>query len=157
MALILFITMGMTCTMFGAMLAIDMTRIIIVARQASNAAEAAAVAGAQQYQPGRIALESGRARNVARESLIRSHAVGAVDAEMVSTPQVVVSSNSYGSERVTVTYRYEIPGLVILPVLNAITDSDTGLGTFEVTREADVCVPGQYTPTGGSCVRPTLR
>lgn len=158
-AFLFFLLVALPLMTFGSVLAIDVTRMIVAAREASNVTEAAAVAGAQQFRPNYWSLDTARARQMAESSVDFSTQpdVGAMNSEVNRRVAVVSRPNSsYEGERVTVTVDYTVRGLVFMPLLSLLTSSDNDATSmeFSVTRSADVCIPGRYDPTGGSCVRP---
>lgn len=153
-----FLLVALPLVTFGSVLAVDITKMVVSAREASNVTEAAAVAGAQQLQQNTWVLDREAAVRVAERTVhyaedvraMRSRVVGA--AASVSRPH-----GDYAGERVTVTVDYEVRGLVFMPLLRALTrntDDYDDASRFTVTRTADVCIPGRYDLTGGSCVRP---
>lgn len=155
-----FMTVGLLIMSFGFFLAMDATRMIVAARQMSNATEAAAVAGAQQFQQGRFALDTARADTAAKASIRKAVDERSVLSNVHGDAHVTVSPiPGYSGQRVRVSVDYSIDGLVMMPVVHYLTGSGKSENsvTYTMVREADVCLPGQYTPTGGSCVRPTTR
>ena len=161
-AMLWFILVALPMLAFGSALAVDISRLIVSAREASNATEAAAVAGAQQYQPNTFRLDPGKVAPKVGESLAQSVSSGAMRSPVTSVT-AVVTDNGYGpvgrgTQRVTVTTRYVVDDLVFLPLLGLMTGgSYNNSQELQMTRSADVCLPGQYGPTGGSCTRPTAR
>jgi Flp pilus assembly protein TadG len=161
-----FILVALPLLAFGSALAVDVTRLIVSAREASNATEAAAVAGAQQYRQNTFRLDLGAVGPKVQQSMDQSVSSRSMRSEVLSVSSVV-SDNGFGpagrgTQRVTVTTDYRVDGLVFLPLLGLLV-GQSGSGNYDssevlsVSRSADVCLPGQYSPTGGSCTRPVVR
>jgi Flp pilus assembly protein TadG len=156
-ALLFFLLVALPLVVFGSVLAVDVTRVVMTQRQMSNATEAAARAGAQQFQANSRHLDIGRSVTTARSALSRSETIRATSATIDhSRVTVQVTNNPYGSQRVTVHAPYQVDGLVFTPLLSLLLGQGVGVGHMELTatRLADVCVPGEYLPTAGSCTRP---
>lgn len=174
--LLFFLIIALPLLFFSAGLAVDATKIIVAARQTSNAAEASAVAGAQQFTeiPApqgscgttskcsyyTLSLDKTSARSVSLAAVTKALAVRAI--KNADATGVVISNNIYGTERVAVTIKYSVPNLVFLPVINALLgggSSSKNSVVLVVTRYADVCQStsnAEYVPTAGFCTRPTV-
>jgi hypothetical protein len=158
-AILWFLMFVLPFNYLGLGLSVDIARAVVVSRQASNAAEAAAVGGAFQFQPGTSTLNTTGANWVATATVWRAFDIKAVKSTPVYPVGVATTNHSWGGQRVQVTVKHQINGLV-LPILSRITgQSDGGIRTYNLrtVRSADVCIPNRYDPTGGYCARPTGR
>lgn len=157
-ALLWFLIVALPLMYLGMALAVDVARIVMVSGQAANVAEASAVAGAFQFRTGTATLDRTAARNVGMTLAQLSYSGGNVNGSLASVPDVRVLSNSYGTERVTVTVRTSVDTVLLGTVLNLLSgDPGATTITLSATRSADVCIPNRYTPTAGYCARPDGR
>lgn len=140
-----FLLVGMPVLLFAVAMAADMSRLYVASRQAGLVAEASAVAGAFEQTPGHATIDPGRAYSAAMDTVVANRSAGAMSAGVMTGPAQVVST----SHSVTVTVNYRVDGLVVAQFFGATPHA------LAATRTADVCVPGAYLPTGGSCTRPT--
>lgn len=167
-ALTYFALIGMPTLFFGAGMAVDFTRIIISARQVSNAAQAAALAGAQQFTVNDASINVPRAVSAATETYCLAKSAGALSlssngtsgaracpgalagqqATIVVKPMRVPDGAAVG---VDVTARYRVTDLLFA---GFFTDPNAGPDS-SVTRTATLCIPGVATgPTNGYCAHP---
>lgn len=168
-AFIYFTLLGIPVVFFGAGLAVDFTRIVVAQREVTNAVQAAALAGAEQYVPNEVAVDFPAARTAA----VNTYCVAQSDGVMrLSTPsgpttscqnvggsaavtiEPIYSSNGSGGTvvGVTVTARYTIKDLVFS---NYFTGSRTAEAD-PIVRSATLCIPGAADgPTNGYCVHPS--
>lgn len=161
----LFLLVLMPIMFIGLAMAADFTRMIISARQVSNSAGAAALAGAFQFRPGTTTVDETQATAAAVETYCRAEATGALklsspagpshiscpaaDAGAPAAPISVTFLNEDTTVQVTATYH--VTGLLFVKYL-------TGGGDFTgtVIRQAQVCDPrASNGPTNGYCVRPS--
>lgn len=156
--MLFFVMVALPLLLVGGMLAGDISFMVKTNREVSNATEAAAVAGAFQFQGGSTLLDRNRSRAAAQSLMARAEANGSV--RVATDVNVDFEVNPYGSERVIVTTTYTLRPYGFYAALDAFFGTgDDGARTYTVVRTADVCIPGVagYTPTGGSCTRPTTR
>lgn len=157
--MLFFVMIALPLLLLGSMLAGDVTYIVKTHREVSNATEAAAVAGAFQFQPGSTLLVrtgSDSYSAAAHRLLERAQENRTVNVDIEADVDIEV--NPYGGERVIVTSTYTLRPYGFYAALNAFFGGDdNGVRTYTVVRTADVCIPGVYSPTGGSCTRPTIR
>ena len=161
----------------GSALAVDVTRLIVTARQVSNATEAAAVAGAQQFRRTPVTpcptatcyqysldLNQGASDRVARETMREAVRWRAVTASTrPGDTSVRIFDNPSGTERVEVTVNYRVTGLTFVPVVNYLLGETASRDvSLTAVRYADVCASRdvnaatkRYAPTEGNCTRPT--
>jgi Flp pilus assembly protein TadG len=149
-----FLMVAMPLLAFGAMLSVDFTKVLVLTREMSNATGAAALAGAQQYQPNTTVLNRSAAVSEAGALLTQAETTQAVKGRLVDKQ---ISVNAARTE-VTVTATYEVRDLAVLPVVAALFGVDDAVVSHTVTRIATVCVPDQVR-TGeaarlSSCSRP---
>lgn len=156
---------------FSAAAAVDFTRIIIAGRETSNAAAAAALAGAWQMEDSVAAVNSSEAVSAAVETYCYAQQVGATHlAEPAGAGQACSGGgradisvelkdfrttngglNAGGFTTVEVTARYKVPNLVFFSFFGAGRSFEAN----PVTRSASICVPGDATgATQGNCQRP---
>lgn len=134
---------------FAMTLSMDVTRLYLGARQVSNAADAAALAGAYQFVDagiGRAELNIPLAQDAARDTLRASIDAGVTRSVVVTSVRVAATDTA-----VAVSVDYDVRPI---SPLSAIF---TGLildGSSTITRTAEVCIPGVTYATGGLCVRP---
>jgi Flp pilus assembly protein TadG len=124
---------------FGAMLAVDFTKVLVLTREMSNATGAAALAGAQQYAPNSTKLEPNRATAQAIELLVKAQADGAIKGALTDRTVTVNQDLSQVSVRAT----YEIRDLALLPLVASLFGADGGVVRHTVTRTATVCIPDE--------------
>jgi len=162
---------------FSASLAVDFTQIIVAKRQVANTAQAAALAGAQQFIPDTPYVDSAWAKTEA----IRTYCLGAQRGTMklsqataaatgrvscpadrdagttTTTVNVAVSTqDAYGvnadvnAVRVEVHATFRIPGLVFtkfVVLLLGVHPTAAGGDEFEVTESAAVCTKPAPVPS----------
>ncbi len=156
-AILFFILFAWPLVFLSGALAGDSTRIISEARSVSNATEAAAVAGVQQYLPNSARVNPATYNAAVRGLIDTSVENGSLEVEVISVSSRLYN-NGYGGDRVSVTVGYRIPDLLFSEILSALTGSRAFGTEYSVTRSADICVPGQAAgATGGNCIRPTGR
>lgn len=157
--MLFFVMIALPMLLLGSTLAGDITYMVKTNREVSNATEAAAVAGAFQFQPGSTLLvrTGANSYNAAAQRLIaEAESNGSVSVDIDATVDIEV--NPYGGERVIVTSTYTLRPFGFYAALEAFFGGDDAGGrTYTVVRTADVCIPGVYSPTGGACARPTHR
>lgn len=168
-AFIYFSLLAIPSFFFGAGLACDFTRIIIANRQMSNASQAAALAGAEQFQKDTNGLNKQAAINAAVDTFCRAMSDGGVrystpsgsstpciGVSMRTAPITVTVTNASGGPTgpltlVTVTANYKINGLTF-------TSWFTGSHSMQpkpIVHTARVCIPNDPTgPTHGMCAGP---
>jgi Flp pilus assembly protein TadG len=156
--MLFFIMFAFPLLLLGGLLAGDVSQMITTSREVSNATEAAAVAGAFQFQGSSTLVDPNAARTAASNLIAQAESNGSIGVTIDSV-STIVEPNGFGSERVTVTTTYRLETFGFINMFNAFFGNDTEETTYTVTRTADVCIPGVsgYTPTGGSCTRPTTR
>jgi Flp pilus assembly protein TadG len=146
-----FVLIQMPVLMLSLTMTVDYTRIYLAHRQVTNAAQAAAQAGAQQIAPGTSTLvQSGAssATAVAQATFNQAEAVNAI-------PVAAIKSVNYSATTttITVTVVYQPAGLmgIVLVQGHVLTAPTT-----TVTATAFVCVPGQSGgATQGFCATPS--
>lgn len=156
----------------SAALAVDFTRIIIAARETSNAAAAAALAGAWQMEDGVAALNASKSTAAAVETFCYAQRVGATHLAQPAgsgghtcsgggRADITVTLKDYkatnggltagGYTTVEVTARHKVPDLVFFNFFGA----GRSFTANPITRSASVCVPGDTAgATQGNCQRP---
>lgn len=155
---------GMPALFFGAAMAVDFTRIIIAGREMHNALQAAALAGAYQFQdfsnggdPTKV--DATGARLAAHQTLavaVQSGELHLTTMTVGQAEQVPVTLTSGGTS-VVVRTTYSVDGLVFSDLLANIFGSGRGAANsgYQATATAFVCDPAVRTgPTQGFCVRP---
>lgn len=174
-AMLWFLLIALPILLLSAGLATEVTRVIIANRQVSNATEAAAVAGAQQfryvditpcaYQPCRrytLDLDVPRAQLYAAYTILNGakkddgfNTMSSATQISVSTPQVLPFG---GVQQVSVSTSYTVKGLVFLTAAaRLLGDTAPNVGRYTVTRTATVCASSKpvANSTNGFCTRPT--
>ena len=170
-AFLYFTIVAMPLIFFSAAAAVDFTRIIIAAREVSNATAAAALAGAWQMEAGQASVNPTDATTAAVETYCAAERAGATHLSSPVGPArtcagggraaVTVTLRDYrataggytagGYTTVEVTSRYRVDDLIFFSYFG-------GGSAFEgppVTRSASVCVPGDTDgATQGFCQRP---
>lgn len=153
-AMLWFMAITVPVMFAGLGMAVDVTRITLAYRQMSMAADAAALAGAQQFAPDKAYLDTGAAHAAAVDSLCYSARVGAMpQARAGNSNQLQCGAGSASgtisanTARVQVTANYRVPDLMFLGYFGVMQGKDSS-----VTRTAQVCVPGATAL--GACVRP---
>lgn len=141
-----FSLVALPCILLALVLSFDATRAYLSAREARNAATESAIAGSYQFQENTFTLNQPQARSEASATLAEAQRVGAMKHVSNIRPQVVTSATS-----VTVTVTFGLRGL---SPLGALVSNVAFGGDFTVSATADICTPGSYGPTGGSCTRP---
>lgn len=153
--LIVWAVCGLPMMFFSCALTIDMSRLYVAHREAVNAAQAAAQAGAYQISPGSVGagdgyaatLEEQRAQQAATSAWDKAVAEQAVPL-LGPRSEVTVSS---GAQEVTVHVTYTVPGLIFTGLFGQTTDP-----TDHISASAFICVPGASgQATGGYCQLPT--
>jgi Flp pilus assembly protein TadG len=173
---IYFALIALPALWFGAALSVDLTRVIIANHEIAVAAEAAALAGAYQFQPGEDYLNTAQAQAVATQTFCAAQAAGVTHltvnatgvrglnctgllsgAKATISVSVITAPEGPGPTEVSVTAQYKVPGLLFVRLFGAS-------GTYVspgITEYAAVCIPGQQNDpeTGafatGYCARPT--
>lgn len=151
-----FALIAMPVLLFSAGLSVDLTRIIVAGREASNLTSAAAIAGAYEFETGEAYLNPGRARAEALATWEmgsssangdRNNAVALLDDSQ--TKLEISFDNLTQPTEVIVTTNYSIDGLLFTGFFGADNNVD---GSVEKT--AKVCIPGDNDFTEGFCTRP---
>lgn len=171
-ALLFFLGVSLPLLFLGSFIGVDITRTIVSARAASNAAEAAAVAGASQlvshtaeFCPAaetctyyENSLDASKARFTAMSLLSMDRTDGPLAKLYDDATAVAISSTGDPAryDRVQVNINYTVHGLAFLPILNALTNGNLSSSlALKVTRTADLC-SASYAATAGYCSRPTV-
>jgi hypothetical protein len=158
-----FLLFALPVIVLGATLAVDMMLAITASREVSNAAEAAATAGAQQYDgAGTWRLDPAESARAVERSLDNAVAVGAIRKSDISEVTSRVEPTPGGSgETVVVDVNYRVQGLSFIRLASLIflSDEDRNESFADMTmqRSADVCIPGDHASTDGACQRPQGR
>lgn len=153
--LIIWAVCGLPMMFFSCALTIDMSRLYVAHREAVNAAQAAAQAGAYQISQASIGASDGYAATLQSQRAQQTPSATwakAVSAQAVPLlgpgSQVTVST---GTEEVTVHVTYTVPGLIFTGLFGQTTDP-----TDHISASAFICVPGASgQATGGYCQLPT--
>jgi Flp pilus assembly protein TadG len=142
--------------LFCAGLAVDLTRVVVAHREASNLASAAAVAGSYQFKPGKAELDPVKATAEAKRTWIQGRTTYNAARLLESGEKVTYTVNDAATaRRVNVHVEYKVTGLVFLHFFTTQSQQ-----TYHVDRSAFVCVPGVADPsdpshdTDGFCTRP---
>lgn len=147
-ATLYFVLIGLPFLFFGGGLAVDFTRYVVGARQVSNAAEAAAQAGALQFRDFEIAIDESQGRAMALEAFNHSVAAGQTRIAIIND---VYSEVDYSGTTVSVTVTYQIPTLGFLNLFLP----GAGAESLVVFRQAELCLADQTVYTSGYCARPS--
>jgi Flp pilus assembly protein TadG len=131
---------GIPLLFIGAGMAVDFTRVVVAARQVSNATEASALAGAFQFQPGKAQLDLPQARSIALDTYTRAQQAGQMP--LASNQSTAVSASA---TQVTVTTTYDVPALGFLHYFGVQFHG------LQISRTAYVCLAGT---TSSECARP---
>lgn len=144
-----FAIVAVPALLFSAGMSVDLGRIVVANREAANMAQAAATAGALQYQAGVAVLDSAAAQSAAHQLWAQGVAAGSLG--LVSDASIQVSVTPvYDPNTVTVTVHYDVGGLVFLGWFR--NGSKTASLTTSAT--AHICVPGATSFSSGYCARP---
>lgn len=139
---------------FSAGISVDLTRIVVAKREASNLASAAAVAGAYQFEPGKPYLDRERAKAEAERTWEYGRRAGDSNAarllERGERVRVDLGGSYFSPTVVEVRVDYTISDLLFTRYFLQEDEFD-----YSLTRRAFVCVPEEAEdPTAGYCVRP---
>lgn len=152
---------------FSAGLAVDFTKIIVADREARNLVDAAATAGAYQFQPGKPWLHPTNAKKAAEDlwkwgtdhPSMNSNQNAAPMLTLIegkTVPKVTfnpVKPGQTGPTQITVTVEYQVNDLMFIKYF---TSESTLVGNASAT--AFVCNPSVTTDyTAGYCIRPEFR
>jgi Flp pilus assembly protein TadG len=136
----------------GSALAFDGSRLLLAKREASNAAQAAAVAAATQFSaaPGREdTVTPASARTAALETIIHARDTGALRVAQVN-PAQTVTLISADATQVTVTVEFRVTGMAFLGYFVSGGQSTSA----RVSSTAFVCIPDTRGVDGRFCRRP---
>ena len=136
----------------GSALAFDVSRLLLAHREATNVAQAAAVAAATQFSltPGaEDTVVPASARLAAREVVTHAADQGALRVAVVDLASLDTRVGE-ANTRVTVSMRFEVRGLVFI---GFFVDGGRS-STAEASQTAFVCVPDVRGVDGVYCRRP---
>lgn len=157
-----FVLFGLLPIFFAGVLSFDLSRSYLARRQVQTAAEAAAVAGAQQYLNNTYALDQPRARTITVETLTRAVGAGVTYLSTPGTSVIKVTNLNTSVQpiwQVEVTVNYRVDGLVFSRALSTLTNAASGRSGYydgSITRRAVVCTGQSYQTLIGLqyCPRP---
>lgn len=143
-----FVLVAIPVLMFSAGMSVDLGRVVVANREAANMAQAAATAGALQYQNDTTYLNGPAAYRAAEQTWSMGSSAGALG--LVSDASIYVSVSPYYRPRVVrVKVSYDVGGLVFLGWF----ENGSKTARLTITASAQVCVPGSTSSTGGYCAR----
>lgn len=162
--LLFFIMIGLPVIWFSGALAVDFVRVLAAQREASQMADAAALAGAAQFLPNNadapyqesFQLDEPTARRIAEETIVEAVAAGMGGQLAVDTVTVDITPAGGGAPAtVTVTLNYTVSDLLLLMLADDLNE-DSEIVDGSITRSAYVCVPDANPELTyqGNCIKP---
>ena len=166
--LLFFVIVCIPIIMIALMLAVDISRIYLAHRQVGNVAQAAALAGAWQLEPGTTTVSDTIAAREMTDLVKYSTSqgstslasgvqmVGASSDGRLTTGVEHAAASAGGADRVTAVLSFEVPDLLFYPVLVRLFGSSPQTVIFDASSSASVCIPGAEGSqnTGGVCAHP---
>lgn len=159
-----FLLVALPFLLFASVLAVDTTEAIIAHQEVTNLAQAAALAGSEQYVAGQTYLNAAQAQTAADQTwaMGRGHTLSSLQAAPLVLPGANVTvtalsqSGSSQPTEVQVTVRYKVRGLIFTLLLTHLLGASTISPVYTAQGSAFVCVPNSPGPTGGFCTQPQV-
>lgn len=147
-SLIWFLVVMVPVMFFVCAITVDLARMYVAHRSVTDAAIAAAQAGAEQFTTGG-SLRTGASTTAAVETFRKELAVNAIPGGIDIVSMRVASARA--STTVTVTIRYRMTDMIFTSFFGG-----TGAAShvFTANAQAYICRPGQAGPTAGYCQAP---
>lgn len=160
--LFFFLLVGLPMCWLAGALSVDYARVIHTHRAAAQTADAAALAGALQFQRNNPSnpnaasnrIDVTRARSVAQDLVTRTKNIKGGSWQIDRVVVVVQQPSGSRPGTVTVTIDYRVTDLVFMQLAGNY-NSSYRVQRGSVTRSAIVCDDGQAPTYQRSCARPT--